>query len=162
MVRFEFVHPHSLSNLLDFRSGISALGLLYQCRRNRGSPRFFPPFLLFFENMDPSSLVNDWSSLSLTSEEEEISVVTDREAVDRAGLLLGLCLLEKLLCHRPLGAEAMRRNFRAAWKLDNGLQVITWEEFMYISFCEWGWSCSSCLLGALALWKILTGIGVSD
>lgn len=73
--------------------------------------------------MDPSSLVDDWSRLSLTSEEEEIFVVPDREAVDRTNLSLDLCLLGKLLCHRPLGAEAVKRNFKATWKLDNGLQV---------------------------------------
>lgn len=54
--------------------------------------------------MDPSLLVEDWARLSLTSEEEEVSVTADREAVDRLGQLLGFCLLGKLLCPRPLGA----------------------------------------------------------
>lgn len=73
--------------------------------------------------MDSSSLVEDWSHLSLTSEEEEISVQADREAVERSGLVLGCCLLGKLLCHRPLGAKVMRKNFRVTWKIDDGLQV---------------------------------------
>lgn len=84
-------------------------------------------FLIFvsplFSCMDPSGLVEEWARLSLTSEEEESSVVADREAIDRSGQFLGFYLLGKLLCHRPLEAEVMRRNFTVAWKLDQGLQV---------------------------------------
>lgn len=55
--------------------------------------------------MDPLILVDEWARLSLTAEEEGVSVVPDREVVDRSGQLLGFCLLGKLLCHRPLGGR---------------------------------------------------------
>lgn len=116
--------------------GNSTIVLLYQCRGSCRVPTslvlvisFSPVYcsayfrFLFQKIMDPSSLLNDWSRLSLTSEEEDVSVVADREVVERVGLSLDLCLLGKLYCHRPIGAEVMRRNFRSTWKIDSVLQV---------------------------------------
>lgn len=73
--------------------------------------------------MDPMSLVNDWSKLCLTSMEDEIAVAVDRVAVERTGLSLGCCLIEKLQSHRFLAAEVMRQTFSSAWRVTHGLQV---------------------------------------
>lgn len=133
MEQFDFSPSWAVSNLLDSCCGFSAFKLLFQggCRIGGSSYALVVFFsLLFycvfcstvcFDIMDPSSIVDDWSRLSLTFEEEEILVVADTEAVDRSNLSLELYLLGKLLCYRPLGAEAVRKNFRAALKLDNGL-----------------------------------------
>lgn len=136
MERRFYVPAQPFAYLEDSSSVISVLALLYQLMRGSCGESstltvshylfFCSVFLYIFEllvSMDPSALADEWARLSLTVEEEESAVVADREAVDRSGQLLGFYLLGKLLCHRPLGAEVMRRNFRAAWKLDQGLQV---------------------------------------
>lgn len=73
--------------------------------------------------MDPNSLVQDWSKLSLALEENEVAVATDRSAVERTGLMLGCCLLGKLQSHRFLAAEVMRKTFASTWRVAQGLRV---------------------------------------
>lgn len=58
--------------------------------------------------MDPIYLVEDWSKLSLTTVEEEVSVNEDRNAVERTGQMLGCCLIGKLLSHIFLAAEVLK------------------------------------------------------
>lgn len=155
MESFDINFFRAFLNQLDLSGEISASKLLYQSRCWSSGTSFFSmviPFFFYYclfqfyywsVGMDPSSLVDDWSRLSLTSEEEEIAVVADREVVDRSNLSLDLCLLGKLLCHRPLGAEVVRRNFRAAWKLDNELQVDRLGRnlfiFRFVNEFDWIW-----------------------
>lgn len=68
--------------------------------------------------MDSISLIDDWSKLNLTSTEEEISVDEDRLAVERTSQMLGCCLIGKLLVHRFLAEEVIKKTFKAAWKID--------------------------------------------
>lgn len=76
---------------------------------------FLPPFEFI---MDSLALVEDWSKLSLTSIEEDVSVDVDRSAEDRTRQMLGCCLIGKLLSHRFLAVEVMQKTFKAAWRID--------------------------------------------
>lgn len=82
--------------------------------------------------MDPSSLMDDWSKLSLTQAEEDVSVDADRSAVEQTGQILGCCLLGKLLLHKMLSAEVRRKTFKAVWRIDRGLQVEILGKDMFI------------------------------
>lgn len=50
-------------------------------------------------------------------------MAVDRFTTDQTGQFLGFCLLGKLVSHRSLAAEVMRKTFQAAWRTNNGLQV---------------------------------------
>lgn len=76
-----------------------------------------------YSEMDPNSLVQHWSRLSLTPVESEVAVAADRSTVERTGLMLGCCLGGKLQSHCFLTAEVMRKTFASAWRVAHGLRV---------------------------------------
>lgn len=82
--------------------------------------------------MDPFDLMEDWTKFSLTTVEDEVSVDVDRGAVDRTGQLLRCCLIGKLLSHWFLSPEVMHKTFKAAWKIERGLQVDSLGQNLFI------------------------------
>lgn len=68
-------------------------------------------------------LLENWEKFNLTVDEEVIEVEVDRHAAAVTSKSLEFNLIRKLLCPRVISDDVMRRNFKAAWNIPNGLTV---------------------------------------
>lgn len=75
-------------------------------------------FTLAFEN-----ILENWERFSLTAEEETTEVDVDRQAALATGQSLGFSLIGKLFAPRIISGDVMRRTFKSAWNIPNGLMV---------------------------------------
>lgn len=68
-------------------------------------------------------LLENWERFSLTTEEEATQVDVDRQAAVVTRQSLGFSLIGKLLARRIISGDVMRRTFKSAWNIPNGLIV---------------------------------------
>lgn len=68
-------------------------------------------------------LLQNWEKFSLTAEEENAEVDVDRQVAVIARRSLGFSLIGKLFAPRLISGDVMRRNFKSAWNIPNGLVV---------------------------------------
>lgn len=67
--------------------------------------------------------MKNWEKFNLKVEEEETKVDVDRNAAAITSKSLGFSLIGKLLAPKVISSEVMRKNFKAAWNIPNGLTV---------------------------------------
>ena len=63
-----------------------------------------------------------WKMLSFTEEENE-SITLGRGTIEAAKVVGKNCLVMKVLSHKYMNIEALRKNMRMLWKLNKGVQV---------------------------------------
>ncbi|XP_022156185.1 uncharacterized protein LOC111023135 [Momordica charantia] len=73
--------------------------------------------------MDHENLLADWQKFKLTSEEDEIAMDVDVDAVKMAEQGLAYSLVGKLLAKRIISADVLSRVLLLAWKVEHQLTV---------------------------------------
>lgn len=73
--------------------------------------------------METDAILEGWKKLRLTSEEEEVAVDIDNDALSNTTDRMRFCLAGKLLCPRQIGSEIIRRTLSIAWRVVGRLQV---------------------------------------
>ena len=63
-----------------------------------------------------------WKKLSFTEEEDE-SITLGRGTIEAAKVVGKNCLLMKVLSHKYMNIEALRKNMRMLWKPNKGVQI---------------------------------------
>lgn len=71
-----------------------------------------------------------WSKLSFTEEEDESLVLGSSST--RVVRELGMnCVVMKVLTHRSLSLDTLRKNMRMLWKPNKGVQISEIEEVLF-------------------------------
>lgn len=88
------------------------------------------PFLCPFTSRSNSlnlmaldEMMNQWENFNLTNEKESTAVEVDRQAALVTANSMGASLIRKLLAPRIISGEVMRKTFKSAWNIPNGLIV---------------------------------------
>nr|POE83773.1 hypothetical protein CFP56_06095 [Quercus suber] len=72
-----------------------------------------------------------WSKLSFTEEEDESLELGSSST--RAARELGMnCVVMKVLTHRSLSLDTLRKNMRMLWKPNKGVQIFEIEEVLFL------------------------------
>ena len=72
-----------------------------------------------------------WQKLTVT-DEEEVSVNLGRECTRATKERGKNCLVMKVLSHRGIMLDALRKNIRMLWKPNKSIQISVIEEEMYL------------------------------
>ncbi|XP_050259988.1 uncharacterized protein At4g02000-like [Quercus robur] len=72
-----------------------------------------------------------WKKLSFTEEEDE-SIVLGRNTTEAAIAIGKNCLLMKVLSHRSINIDALRKNLRMVWKPNKSIQINEVENELYL------------------------------
>ena len=72
-----------------------------------------------------------WQKLTVTNE-EEVSVNLGRECTRATKERGKNCLVMKVLSHRGIMLDALRKNIRMLWKPNKSIQISVIEEEMYL------------------------------
>ena len=72
-----------------------------------------------------------WKKLSFT-EEEDKSISLGSNSTEAAKEIGKRCLVMKVLAHRSISLEALRKNLRMIWKPNKGVQIMEIDDELYL------------------------------
>lgn len=103
---------------------------MVSAHRNRCNQNFFLYFAGFLQARNTSvasmpfeDMLSHWENFNLTAEEEGTEVDVDRQVAEVTSRSLGFSLIGKLLSPRFIAGDVMRKNFKSAWNIPEGLTV---------------------------------------